>query len=316
MMDEVFPVLSEIPVQLRTHFQQMISWLDQADDVLPRYEIFEHIYQVLDEEGTLRCLFKEPQDGSEVSAKKEACVYLLDHPYNNQRSRSENIYGYAGVLPTVFVRFTKGNRNMMGVLIDYVETVGNVAEYSTRYPHAPISAAQMEKVAMLDLRLGNMDRNPDNMLVRLDDGGSPHVIPIDHEMIFANEVQNYNIVSPPPHWLQLHERSVVDVNKEFSAESVSYLERLQPEEDIEFLTRCGWEPGMVFGERFKIFTAFLKTGVSLGITVYHLGLIAAYKCDDMTFNLQDIVEHVERDEAFVANVNIAIWDRLTDYNEE
>lgn len=89
------------------------------------------------------------------------------------------------------------------------------------------------------------------------------------------------------------------MNKVFSADCVSYLEKLDPDEDIEFLRRCGWEPGNDFVEQFKLFTAFLKIGVSLGITTYHMGRIAAFKCNNLDFNLQNIMETVERNEEFL-----------------
>lgn len=95
---------------------------------------------------------------------------------------------------------------MMGVLIEYVEVVGNIDDYVKRYDDATISTAQMEKVAMLDMRLENMDRNLDNMLVRLDDGGSAYVVPINH--MCTNGAQSYNLMSP--HWLDLHKSGVVD----------------------------------------------------------------------------------------------------------
>lgn len=69
----------------------------------------------------MRCLFKRFRDDDEEAARKEVAVYLLDHPPNSHRSLSETVYGFAGVRPTVFVRFRCNSEVVMGILVEFVD---------------------------------------------------------------------------------------------------------------------------------------------------------------------------------------------------
>lgn len=304
-MDQVFPILSQLPEQLRTHLQQMVDWLVNANlrGDLPRFRRNPHIYEVLDEEGKLRCLFKQFLHGDELSAMKEAFVYLLDHPESDHRSISPDIYGFSSVSPTIFVRFTNGNETKMGVLVEFVETVGTIGERGD----IGITLEEMHKIVVADIRFGNMDRHRDNILVRVDESGSAHLVPIDHEMSFGNEAQNYNLCGF--YWIEwLMEKG--NANAAFSQRCIDYVTRIKPDEDLNFLARCGWEANPNYAEQMKVFAIFLKKAISQGITAHDIGLIAAFKCDE---NLQSMVEGVEKDENFLANVSIRIENGLRGY---
>ncbi|KAL1198968.1 hypothetical protein V5N11_004936 [Cardamine amara subsp. amara] len=68
-MEEVFPKLS----QLSAHLQKMVYCLEQViPDCLPQFRDYEQIFQVLDTDEKLRCLFKALCDDNEQLARK--CV--------------------------------------------------------------------------------------------------------------------------------------------------------------------------------------------------------------------------------------------------
>ncbi|ESQ55498.1 hypothetical protein EUTSA_v10026797mg [Eutrema salsugineum] len=262
--------------------------------------------KVLDEQGKLRCLFKKFEKEDELAAKTETSVYLLDHPIRGHRSKSPEIYGFSGVLPTIFLRFTKGNESNLGVLVQFEENVGCIDKYISKNPHK-INFDEIRRISLLDVRFANMDRNVDNILVQEKGNGTTHCIPIDHGMCFSNKGQIYNICNP--YWLGVMEKRA---NEAFSPDCVNYVARLDPDVDIAFLRRCGWEPKYI--EPFKIFTTFLKIAVSQGITTYHIGLIVSFKCNDPSFTLQAMVESVKRDGNFILNVGNRIEKRLKEYH--
>ncbi|CAH8253683.1 unnamed protein product [Arabidopsis lyrata] len=310
-MEDVFPNLSQVPEEIRTHLEKMIDWLRQAivgRNELDRFRGAEHILKVCDSSGNLVCLFKAFNAGDENLAKNEACVYLLDHPENDHRSVSPKIYGFSRVRPTVFLRFRLGNEMKMGILIEYAESKG-----CARRSGLGIPVNEVHKILITDIRFGNSDRNVENVLVQESENGAIQLVPVDHEMCFGNEVQPYNICSPC--WLGWLKEEM-NLNQVFSSESVSYVTGLDVEKDIEFVRRCGWEPGIEFSEKFKVFGTFLKKAVFQGLTGFHIGLIAAFKCENMNFNLQSIIDDVARDDDFYDNVGIRLEEALKQYQEE
>lgn len=97
--------------------------------------------------------------------------------------------------------------------------------------------------------------------------------------------------------------------------SVNYVARLDPNDDIEFLRHCGWEPGVRYIENFKVFAIFLKKAVCQGLTAQHIGLMASYKCEETKFNLQDMVDSVTRDYNFLVNVETHIEKCVREYHD-
>lgn len=85
-----------------------------------------------------------------------------------------------------------------------------------------------------------------------------------------------------------------EVKASFSPRVLSYVRDLDPEHDIQFLRRCGWE-------------------VSLGLKAPQIGRIAARHCKPDDLNLQNMVDSVSSDANFVQNVCDVIDTRLQDY---
>ncbi|XP_010478100.1 PREDICTED: phosphatidylinositol 4-kinase gamma 4-like [Camelina sativa] len=300
---EVFPRFTELPSQVGAHLKKMLDYLKHASlqGVLPQFRSYEHIYKVLDTDGNLRCLFKTVVDNQEDSARNEAIVYLLDHPENGHRSLSEDIYGFSGVLPTLFVRRLKiGTNTVTGALVEFVEPTVEIVEVDDA-PVVPMD--EIQKVAIADLRFGNTDRSLDNLLL----AGNNSIVPIDHEMIFDTD---YNICKPCwLHWLR-------DSEESFSERCANYLQQLDADKDLEFLSTCGWQPGLDFIEKLKVFCIFLRLAVSQGLTVLHIGKMASLKCEEPIFNLKYMVDGVTRDDGkFFESVESHLKELLREYYE-
>ena len=74
-------------------------------------------------------------------------------------------------------------------------------------------------------------------------------MPTDHVMSFANTGQDYNIINPCwRDWLLSEEDFVT---AKFSQRSMDYVRGLNPDDDVAFLRRCGWQPGIKYIQKLK-----------------------------------------------------------------
>jgi hypothetical protein len=98
-------------------------------------------------------------------AHREVAAYLLDHGHR------------AGVPATapVFVTYPDGS-SKYGSLQQFVKSDSDCEELG----YGNFSVAQVHKIAVLDLRLANADRNGSNILARRDENGEWVLTPIDH----------------------------------------------------------------------------------------------------------------------------------------
>lgn len=127
-----------------------------------------------------------------------------------------------------------------------------------------ISVEEIEKIVVVDIRFGNMDRNKGNLLVREGKNGSLQLVPIDHELSFSNHAQ----ISLWIRWLD-YDNGIVNTN--FSLRSANYMARLNPDDDLKFLRHCRWEPESIYIEKLKVFATFLKKVVFQKLTTLQIG---------------------------------------------
>ena len=115
-------------------------------------------------------------------ALREVAAYLLDHPTDGCRSHSGT--GFSGVPPTALVRsFHMGKELKIGSLQMFVENQGSCEDMG---PHA-FSVKEVQKIAVLDIRLANADRHAGNILV-CQDGDHMQLVPIDHGYCLPEKV--------------------------------------------------------------------------------------------------------------------------------
>lgn len=153
-----------------------------------------------------------------------------------------------------------------------------------------------------------MDRGNRNIPIEVE-GNIHRYVPIDHENCFGVDGQGYNLCRP--WWLY---RNGMD---EALADCIHYVAELDA--DLAFMGDCGWEISFQFIDRFRIFTNFLKKSVARGFTPFHIGLMASFKCGNMHFNLQSMVQSVQDEpgEATLVNrVGNQMDERLQEYHDE
>jgi hypothetical protein len=133
-------------------------------------------------------------------AFREVAAYILDHPAEGRRSYSErNLQGFAGVPPTMMVHcshkafhyplekswnFTR--KPKLGSLQQFVPAFSNCEDMGP----ANFPVQEVHKIAVLDMRLANTDRNGSNILACQDTNNSIVLVPIDHGYCLPEKVRN------------------------------------------------------------------------------------------------------------------------------
>ena len=114
---------------------------------------------------------------------------------------------------------------------------------------------QVHKIAVLDLRICNLDRNPCNILVATD---MKQLIPIDHGLTIPDslEVCSYDLA-----WL-----SYPQADLPFSNETLDYIANIDADKDIEILESCfQFRPECL--RNMKITTMLLQRAAARGLTL-------------------------------------------------
>jgi hypothetical protein len=161
-------------------------------------------------------------------AVREVAAYLLDH-------------GFAGVPETYLISdicnssfCNKDSRNKTSVrksgsLQRYVENSEDQDLSSSRF-----SVTDVHKIGILDLRLLNLDRNIENILIL--SHSDPRLIPIDHTYILPPNL-DIHFWFEWQYWKQS--------KQPFSKEHLSFINSLDIEQDAAILSRLGIESASV-----------------------------------------------------------------------
>ena len=185
------------------------------------------------------CAIFKPALKQEEEIIKECAAYLLD--YKN----------FAGVPETVIVYFEhemfngckKGSCQLF--FHGKALTQDNVTH---------ICAHSVRRIASLDIRLLNIDRNINNFLI--DSLGT--LIPIDHNLILPNHFGECFFAWAD--WKEAH--------TPFSKKEKKYLLSLNPKKERELLLNIGLDP--LAANLYFFSTVTLQIGVALGFTAHQL----------------------------------------------
>jgi hypothetical protein len=197
---------------------------------------------------------------------REVAAYLVDQ-------------GFAGVPETFYVSgitHPAFNSIKSGSLQRYIPNTEDSSEFSSsRY-----SISDVQKIGTLDIRLYNMDRNSENLLVQ--NPNNPKLIPIDHTYVL-----------PPAlsflwfdwlHWKQAKEP--------FSPELLEYIKNIDMEKDAAILRSLGIGEAPI--RTMMISTSLLKiAALKFGYNLFQIGSIVSQKNLNEESRLEKIVKKVE-----------------------
>ena len=209
------------------------------------------------------------------AAYREVAAYLLDYEE------------FAMVPATCLVeaqhhsfchRDNNSSRPKRGSFQSFVKHSGVIEDYSPTM----FSRHEVQKIAILDLRLVNVDRNEANILVLRD---SKELVPIDHGLSLPDcfEVSKYDLC-----WM-----SWPQAKEPLTVKAVEYVSRLNPLEDARRLKQC-----LPVRDRclrnFRIAGLLLKKGVESGLSLHDIGSIMYRSDDDVPSVLEKAVANAEQ----------------------
>eukprot|EP01029_Cantina_marsupialis_P020455 TRINITY_DN47946_c3_g1_i1.p1 TRINITY_DN47946_c3_g1~~TRINITY_DN47946_c3_g1_i1.p1 ORF type:complete len:1127 (-),score=309.76 TRINITY_DN47946_c3_g1_i1:224-3604(-) len=233
---------------------------------------------------------------------REVAAYLLDRE------------GFAGVPPTALVAVANRSLNYpkaknystqfkvipkIGALQRYIENTG-IDPYDDYAVRNVLPVDEVHKIALLDLRILNNDRNSGNMLVIEDESGFDN----NDEDCAAKESVDYfafatnspsartskkYTLKPIDHGYGFPEDAVLDtfgicwygwpqVKKPFSEKTLEYLERLDPDADAKILKNMQYSDRLeIFSEKaiqnIRLLGRFVKMCAAAGVTLHDMSVL-------------------------------------------
>jgi len=210
-------------------------------------------------------------------AVREVAVYLIDHDH------------FAKVPPTCLANLSgdhvkkEGETEDMlaakrGSLQKFVECLGDLEENG----HDSIHFEEIHKIAILDMRTGNCDRNGGNMLKRRRgehesrERGEFELIPIDHAYTFPHSLQDLSF-----EW-HFWTQAMVP----FSAASLEYIKKMDYALDLKLLSASGINLPSECSQIFAICTMMLQKGAAAGLTPNDIATIMSRRIFNQMSDLE------------------------------
>jgi hypothetical protein len=218
-------------------------------------------------------------------AMREVAAYLLDHPKEGRRSSfRKHPTGFAGVPPTMMVRCAHEafhysdlqKKAKLGSLQQFVRAFGSCEDMGS----ANFAVEEVHKIAVLDMRLANTDRNGGNILVCRDENNDMKLVPIDHGYCLPEKFED--VTFEWIYWSQAEEP--------FSPSTLEYINSLNAEEDIALLQKHGWSMRTACKRVFRLSTMLLKKGAAAGLTPFRIG---SMMCRETLYKKSPIEEMIE-----------------------
>jgi len=129
------------------------------------------------------------------------------------------------------------------------------------------SVDNVHNIGILDLRLFNLDRNGENLLVVKEDIQF-RLVPIDHSYILPSKLQN-------PFFEWLHWKQT---KEPFSPETLNFISEIDIEEDARLLRSFSIPEESI--RTMKITTTFLKRGAACGLTLFQIASLVCANDDE------------------------------------
>jgi len=189
-------------------------------------------------------------------ATREVAAYLLDR-------------NLAGVPETCMIfgvqheRLSYVDGNIIpknGSVQQFVPNIGNSSSLGTSF----YSVEDVHNIGILDIRLLNIDRNEENMLVRKQ-GDLYRLVPIDHTYILPYDLDDVYLG-----WMYWKQAKVP-----FCSETLEFIAKISPEKDAEILRDLGISERCI--RNMMMSSMILKKGAEAGLTLFKIASMICRK---------------------------------------
>jgi hypothetical protein len=215
---------------------------------------------------------------------REVAAYLLDHD------------GFAGVPETHLVcdlrhsSFTP--RGKQGSLQRFIENTEDQDISSSRF-----SIEDVHKIGILDIRLFNMDRNLENLLI--ESHNNPRLIPIDHTYILPPRLDF--VWFEWQYWKQS--------KQPFSDKHLSYINSLDIFHDSSILQKLSLDPPSI--RTMMISTTLLKiAAIQFRLTLFQIASLISRKKPTEPSDLEKMVkraEEISEEDMSMKNISMVVF---------
>lgn len=182
---------------------------------------------------------------------REVAAYLLD---KNNFARVPETYFLNGVTHTSF----NSKEEKSGSLQQFIQNDG----VSSNMGYSNFNTEDIHRIGILDIRIFNLDRNGENILIRNEEGHQ-RLIPIDHTYSLPPINSLDGAYFEWHYWPQ--------AKKPFSQEIVDYVNSLDLESDAQLLRNLGFPEESV--TTLYVTTTLLKEAVANGLTLFDMACL-------------------------------------------
>ncbi|KAI8468286.1 MAG: phosphatidylinositol 3 and 4-kinase-domain-containing protein [Monoraphidium minutum] len=187
-----------------------------------------------------------------AAAAAPVAAWLLDHGR------------FAGVPATAMVQLQlggAGGRAKVGSLQQFVAAESDCEERGV----SEFPPSEVHKIAVLDLRLGNTDRNGANILARRGPGGAWELVPIDHGSCLPDTFEDLSF-----EWAWWPQASVP-----FDDRTLAYIASLDADRDAAALAAHGLALRPECLRALRVCTMLLQRGAAAGLTAAQIARVAS-----------------------------------------
>jgi len=207
-------------------------------------------------------------------AHREVAAFKLDN-------------GFVGVPETYFVEVTNNEGiRKEGSLQKFVQNDGDCSDVGAN----KFSVEDVHRIGIFDIRILNMDRNDENLLILKDNENEWKLVPIDHTYAFPNKINSYF------NWQFWNQ-----TKKPFSDESLRFISSINPIADALMLLDTGIDEESVRNVTGS--TLLLQKAANMGFNLFQIASMVSGKENDLVRILSKVNEREELYQRENLNIN-------------
>jgi len=237
-------------------------------------------YFVLNDERKIS-VFKpiDEEPGAPNNPKKTTFVPLLTHGSGALREVAAfklDKDRFAGVPETYLVEANIQGITKKGSLQKFIENDGDCSDTGA----SKFSVDEVHRIGIFDVRVLNMDRNDENLLVRKFSDSEWKLIPIDHTYSFPDKIDSYFTWQ---FWAQ--------TKKPFSQDNLKYILSIDVISDASMLFELGLDRKSIF--HTMVSTLLLQKAAIRGMTLFQISSMVSGQKNDITEIISNIENKVD-----------------------
>jgi len=214
-------------------------------------------------------------------AQREVAAYKLDQQYGHT--------GFVGVPETHLIEVTTHEGVVkVGSLQQFIENDGDCSDIGAN----KFSVDDVHRLGIFDIRILNMDRNDENLLVKKTSEKEWKLVPIDHTYSFPNKIDSYFNWQ---YWSQ--------AKKPFSSESLNYISSIDVLSDAQMLLNTGIDEKSV--QNVTGSTLLLQKAAKRGYNLFQMAAM-------VTGNNNDLVELLSKAQTIDSSAN-SLEEKLSNF---